>query len=60
MIKKDSALYKKLATAHAPTCPICNKSVYLYDYNDLEYVKTKRKGELFIHTNCILKGVNHD
>lgn len=60
MINQKTAAYRKLEKTHNETCPICNKSIYIYDHNDLEYVKTKRKGELFIHTNCILKGANHD
>lgn len=35
-------------------CPICDKIIYADD-EDIEYVKTKRGGEYFIHTDCVTK-----
>ena len=33
-------------------CPVCSKQIYEKD-PDIEYVKTKRGTEIFIHTQCI-------
>lgn len=45
-------LYKKTET---PRCPVCDKECHLSDVDDLEYVKTKRGTEIFIHTECAKK-----
>lgn len=54
---KDRAIYNKLAklctNGKNPECPVCNKKLYLTDATELEYVKTKRGTEIFIHTNCV-------
>lgn len=33
-------------------CPVCNKEIKEND-SDIEYVKTKRGTEIFIHTECV-------
>lgn len=45
-------LYKK---AEPPSCPVCNEMCYPSDVDDLEYIKTKRGTEIFIHTKCVNK-----
>lgn len=34
-------------------CPICKKKVTPADYADLEYIRTKRGTDIFIHTKCV-------
>lgn len=41
-----------------PQCPVCQKSCYVSDADGLEYIKTKRGTEIFIHTDCMKGGVN--
>lgn len=36
-------------------CPVCKKAVTKEDPGKLEYVKTKRGTEIFIHTACVRK-----
>lgn len=37
-------------------CPVCGKEIKEDDdLNDVEYVKTKRGTEIFIHTKCVSK-----
>lgn len=36
-------------------CPICNKIIYKYYLDDCEYIRTKRKTNVFICRNCIGK-----
>lgn len=45
-------LSKKISTPH---CPICNGTCYISDGDKLEYVKTRRGTEIFIHTECVKK-----
>lgn len=40
---------------HDPRCPVCNKEVDGTEADELEYVKTKRGTEIFIHTECVKK-----
>ena len=54
------ALDKRLITKfekmiHKPSCPVCNKPCYESEYENLEYIKTKRGTEIFIHTECVKK-----
>ena len=53
-------LDKKLTTKldkmmNKPQCPVCNEPCYTSDADKLEYVKTKRSTEIFIHTECVRK-----
>lgn len=36
-------------------CPVCGKEIKEDGLNDVEYVKTKRGTEIFIHTKCVSK-----
>ena len=36
-------------------CPVCGKQIKEDGLNDVEYVKTKRGTEIFIHTKCVSK-----
>lgn len=36
-------------------CPVCGESVV--SATPYEYIKTKRGSELFMHTECIMKGM---
>lgn len=47
---------RKLCCEHKePNCYICNKRIDLEDYQETEYIKTKRGTEIFVHTDCVLK-----
>jgi hypothetical protein len=36
------------------TCPVCGKEITTdSDFTDIEYVKTKRGTEIFIHQDCV-------
>lgn len=54
MITSKSQL-TKLAnlTGDNKKCPICGRMMYTRDADELEYIKTKRHTEIFIHTKCI-------
>lgn len=52
------ALDKRLTTKlnnmiNKPQCPVCNKDCHTSDAEELEYIKTKRGTEIFIHTECV-------
>ena len=49
------SLNKLFKMKHNPCCPVCNKKCTTQDINELEYVKTKRGTEIFIHTECVKK-----
>ena len=34
-------------------CPVCGKELKEDKLDGVEYVKTKRKSEIFIHTKCV-------
>ena len=52
----DKRLITKLdKMKEKPQCPVCNKTCYTSDYDELEYIKTKRGTEIFIHTECVKK-----
>ena len=54
----DKKLKVKLRNGlHSPVCPVCNKIYYSSDADKLEYIKTKRRTEIFIHTECMKNGV---
>lgn len=36
-------------------CPVCGKEIKEDALDDVEYVKTKRGTEIFIHTKCVGK-----
>lgn len=36
-------------------CPVCGKEIKEDGLNNVEYVKTKRGSEIFIHTKCVSK-----
>lgn len=38
-----------------PHCPLCDEECTTQDADELEYVKTKRGTEIFIHTECVKK-----
>ena len=51
----DKRLLKKLDNKEgdARNCMICGRSMSSVDWELLEYVKTKRNHEIFIHTECV-------
>lgn len=36
-------------------CPVCGKEILEKDIDKVEYVKTKRHSEIFVHTKCVSK-----
>lgn len=50
------------ATGHPevrePHCPVCGKEIYTYDAPDVEYIETKRRTQILIHTKCVRKWRN--
>ena len=36
-------------------CPVCGKEIKPEKLDGVEYVKTKRASEIFIHTKCVKK-----
>ena len=34
-------------------CPVCGRIMYSRDADELEYIKTKRGTDIFIHTECV-------
>lgn len=42
----------------APHCPVCGKEIYTYDAPDVEYIETKRRTQILIHTKCVRKWRN--
>ena len=36
-------------------CPVCGKEIKPEKLDGVEYVKTKRSSEIFIHTKCMKK-----
>ena len=51
----DRASMRAGLTPEKIFCHICKKEVKAEEVQDLEYVKTKRGTELFIHTACVSK-----
>ena len=51
----DRASIRAGLTPEKIFCHICKKELKSDDAKDLEYVKTKRGTELFIHTACVSK-----
>lgn len=37
------------------TCPVCHRCITEEDIDTVEYVKTKRHSEIFVHTECVSK-----
>lgn len=56
LIKKEQMWkrFKTLAKDKPVNCEICKKEIY-YGEDGVEYVKTKRGTEIFVHTACIGK-----
>lgn len=50
--------YRKSHSNKAPTCPVCGKDIYSYDLDEVEYIKTKRGTDIFVHTRCVKKWGN--
>lgn len=46
--------YRKAHSEH-PRCEGCGATIQESDASDVEYVKTKRRSELFIHKGCVNK-----
>lgn len=51
---KDRVIYNKLVN-HYITCPICKRVLTTADAPEIDYIKTKRGTEIFIHTDCVRK-----
>lgn len=34
-------------------CPVCRKGIKEEDLDNVEYIKTKRHTEIFVHRNCV-------
>ena len=55
----DKRLKSKLfRMIHKPHCPVCGEPCYVSDADKLEYIRTKRGTEIFIHTKCMKNGVS--
>lgn len=54
---KDKRILNKLdkLKGDAKCCPVCGLTLYVSDAEDLEYIKTKRGTDIFIHTSCAMK-----
>ena len=53
----DSRLITKLKNKYPkPRCPVCDSECCESD--NLEYIRTKRGTEIFIHTECMKNGVS--
>ena len=52
----DKRLKSKLMY-RSSQCPVCQKVCYVSDADSLEYIKTKRGTEIFVHTKCMKGGV---
>lgn len=52
---KDKTIYNKLKKDANYQCPVCGEYITTNDAKDVEYIKTKRGTELFIHTECVKK-----
>ena len=39
-------------------CPVSNARIYMSDAKDIEYVRTKRGTDIFVHTKCVPKWGN--
>ncbi len=37
-------------------CHVCGKPIYSSDFPDVEYIRTRRKTDIFIHSECVKKG----
>lgn len=46
------------SVVRAPHCPVCGKEIYTYDAPDVEYIETKRRTQILIHTKCVRKWRN--
>lgn len=56
--KMKQRLYKKKVDAllgRLPVCPVCNKEIRKEDLDDVEYIRTKRHTEIFVHRECVHK-----
>ena len=49
------SLNKLFKMINKPCCPVRNEQVTTQGTDELEYVKTKRGTEIFIHTKCVKK-----
>lgn len=57
MISNDIYAMKKLQSKYGHRCSICGRELGLAEADDLEYVQTRRKQDIFFHTNCYIKEV---
>lgn len=58
IIKNKQSVYERYMNKHGqrqPECPVCGKAIYTSDLDSVEYIKTKRGTEIFIHTECVKK-----
>lgn len=58
IIKNKQSVYGRYMNKHdhiQPECPVCGKAIYTSDLDDVEYVRTKRGTEIFIHAKCVEK-----
>ena len=53
-LSEDTDLYVKDEDKKIK-CPVCHKEIKEEDLKNVEYVKTKRQTEIFIHTKCVPK-----
>lgn len=51
-VKKLIEKYHKMHQEY-PRCEGCGATILSTDAPDVEYVKTKRRSELFIHKDCV-------
>lgn len=58
-INKNSC-FERYCKTHTdpPTCPVCGKDIYSHDLDKVEYIKTKRKTDVFVHKECVKKWGN--
>ena len=50
-LAQDGVMHK----ATQITCPVCSKEITEADIDTVEYIKTKRHSEIFVHTECVSK-----
>lgn len=57
MISNNTYAMKKFKSTYGCRCNICNRELGLGEIDDIEYIQTKRKEDIFFHTKCYIKEV---
>ena len=53
MIDKRQVKKLEKLKGYKKECPVCGRTLYASDAEELEYIKTKRGTDIFIHTECV-------